>query len=239
MLIEELMTTLENAFLMRRLRPFIDAGLVPVVPTPSQLRQGTIEMSPYVLGTDPLTEAGYNRTAIAHPILRQPLVFFEVGLDHLRTGSALESRHTSLCAHLQLTHHRGMPVFDLQLVQTHEHGLARLRRSMEWVLHDETARARIRHRLARAILVEADAYFLRFLGPAGWIARAERFDYPSPADEGTAMPPEFYSLVGFVNHCATELPRSLDEIPRSRRPAHLARLAGRRFREVGALGWLR
>jgi hypothetical protein len=130
-----------------------------------------------------------------------------------------------------------MPVFDLQLVQTHENALERLEQSMMWILRGATYRARRRNRLAETILVGADAYLHRYLGPRGYIARAARFDYPSPAAEGSAMPREFYSLVDFVSYSATAFPRTLDAVAWRLRPRYYAHLATRRFREVGGLGW--
>ena len=217
-----------------RLQVFTDAGLLRRIPTPWQLRQGEWEMTPYVMSTDATTEAGYTR--LGHPLLRQPIIFREVGRDHLATGSALGVKLESLCAHLQLTYHQGMPVFDLQLVQTHPDGLVRLRAALEDMAAASTPLGRRRRRIAKAILQDPDAYIGRFFGADGWLARAERFEYAMPAEEGSAFPPEFFSLVGFLNYCADSFPE--DEPSWARRPGHLLHLAGRRFREGRGFGWL-
>jgi hypothetical protein len=220
-----------------RLRVFLEAGLLPRVPTPWQIRQGELEMTPYVISTDATAEEGYAGAPLGHPLLRQPLVFSQVGRDHLRVGSALGVRHAALCAHLALTYHRGMPVFDLQAVQTHPDGLARLRQAMQELAAGATPEARRRRRIAALVLARPDAYVAEFLGEDGWIARAERLDYPSAADQGSAFPPEFFSLVGFLAYCAEAFPAQPGDLPWRRLPGHLARLAGRRFREGRGFGW--
>ena len=223
--------------LEQRLRVFIDAGLLRQVPTPWQIRQGELQMAPYVTSTDATAEEGYEGRFLGHPVLRQPLIFSQVGPDHLRIGSALGCAHASLCAHLELTYHRGMPVFDLQVVQTHEDGLARLRRSLEALLLGAEPQARRRRRIAGWILARPDDYYASFLGEDGWIARAERFDYATSEGEGSNFPPEFFSLVGFLDHCASSFPAERRDVPLARLPGHLLGLAGRRFREGGRFGW--
>jgi hypothetical protein len=223
-----------SARLAQRLRVFTDAGLLRRIPTPWQLRQGDWEMTPYVASTDATDESGYTR--LGHPVLRQSIIFWEVGLDHLATGSALGVKLASLCTHLELTYHQGMPVFDLQLVQTHENGLARLRAALEDIAAGATPLGRRRKRIMALILRDPEAYLGRFFGADGWLERAARFDYATPAEERSAFPPEFFSLVGFLDYCATQFPaeRSFSSL---RVPGHLLQLAGRRFREGRGLGW--
>lgn len=223
--------SVHDAEIERRLAPFLARGLIRRVPTRWQLLQGTLEMTPYVLSSDATAEQRYAGTPFGHPILRQPLIFARVGLDHLRTGAALGAKLGSVCAHLHLTHHQGMPVFDLQVVQTHPDGLARLRARTEELLENQSARARRDNRLVALILPRAAEYYRQFLGADGWIARAERFDYPTAQDEGAALPEEFWSLTSFLEHCATTFPATSREWPWSRYPGHLARLATRRFRD--------
>jgi hypothetical protein len=223
--------------LHQRLRVFREAGLLPRVPTLWQIHQGELEMAPYVTSTDATAEAGYRRRRLGHPVVRQPIIFSQVGLDHVRVGSGLGVALASLAAHLQLTFHQGMPVFDLQVAMTHPDGLARLRASFEALVAGATPRMRRRRRLAAQILAEPDAYFARFLGADGWIARAGRLDFGAAAEEGSAFPPEFFSLVGFLDHCATSFPARPGDLPARRWPAHLVGLLGRRFREGRGFGW--
>ncbi|HTM21203.1 MAG TPA: hypothetical protein VL172_11860 [Kofleriaceae bacterium] len=217
-----------------RLRPFVTAGLLTRIPTPAQLRQAELEMTPYVISTDATLESAYRRP-FGHPLLRQPLVASQVGIDHFRTGSALGARLPSLIAHLQLTYHQGMPVFDLQAVQTHPAGLDQLRGAMIDIRAPRTALARRRRRIADLIFRDPDGYFDRFLGGDGWIARAARFDYDSAAAAASSFPPEFFSLVGLLEYSARTFP---DRPPR-RAPGRLLALASRRFREGRGFGWFR
>jgi hypothetical protein len=221
-----------------RLRPFLDAGLLRSVPTRWQIRLGQIEMTPYVISTDATAEEGY-RPGFGHPLVRQPIIFSQVGVDHLRTGSALGARLDSLCAHLQLTYHRGMPVFDLQAVQTHAGGLDRLEAAIDDIQAGTSRTGRRRRAIASLILRDPDAYFERFTGADGWIARARRFDYAVPADEDSHFPAEFFSLIGFLDHCARSFPPrpSADWRAALRAPGRVVALAGRRFREGRGFGW--
>jgi hypothetical protein len=223
--------------LRQRLRIFLDAGLLRRIPTRWQIQQGTLQMLPYVSSTDATAEAWYEGAPFGHPLVRQPLIIARVGLDHFRTGPALGAKRSSLVEHLHLTYHQGMPVFDLQLVQTHERGLDVLRERTEVLLANDTPRARRFNRYASLILPRAHDYYRQFLGSDGWIARAERLEYPTPEQEGAAFPPEFYSLVGFLSYCADAFPARPGDVAWTRLPAHLLAVAGRRFREGRAFGW--
>ena len=213
-----------------RLAVFTTAGLLPRVPTRWQLLQGEIEMTPYVVSTDATAEEGYRDHLASHPLVRQVRLFAHVGRDHLRTGSALGAKLESICAHLILTFHRGMPVFDLQVVQTHPGGLARLRAAIAETLDRSTALGRRRRAIADTLFVDPVGYLAQF---DDWIARAERFDYPPPDREGSKFPPEFFSLVALARYSEATFRR---EIPMLL-PLHVARLASRRAREGGRMGW--
>jgi hypothetical protein len=217
----------------QRLQVFRDHGLLAQTPTRWQLLQAEIEMTPYVISTDATDETAYRDHVLAHPIMRQAMIFSHVGLDHVRTGSALGARLESLCAHLILTYHQGMPVFDLQVVQTHPEGLTRLAAAIRETLDRSSSLGARRHRLVSRLLRDPRGYLERFLGPTGYIARAARFDYATADAAGSAFPPEFWSLVALADYAARTFPRDL---PR-RMPRHLARLATRRFREGGGFGW--
>ena len=223
--------------LAQRFSTFVDAGLLRRVPTRWQLLQGEIEMTPYVISTDATSEEGYRAHAPSHPLVRQLLLLAHVGPDHLRTGSALGAKLGSICAHLILTLHRGMPVFDLQIVQTHERGLVHLGDAIDATLAASTPAGRRRWRLVSTLLQDPRAYLEQFLGTSGWIARAERFDYPAPSDESSKFPPEFWSLVELARYSEATFPAHPRDIPLARLPAHLLHLAGRRGREGRRMGW--
>lgn len=220
-----------------RLNIFVAAGLVPRVPTRWQLLQGEIEMTPYVVSTDATAEEGYRDHLASHPLVRQLAIFGHVGLDHLRTGSALGAKLESVCAHLILTFHRGMPVFDLQVIQTHDHGLDRLRAAIRETLASSTKLGSRRKRIASRLLLDPTGYLEQFLGDTGFIARAERFDYPTPEDQGSKFPREFWSLVDLANYCAATFPERPRDLAWSAYPRHVLRLASRRTRAGGGMGW--
>ncbi|HEY5926404.1 MAG TPA: hypothetical protein VIV11_32180 [Kofleriaceae bacterium] len=204
------------------------------MPTRWQLLQAEVEMTPFVISTDATAEEGYRRSVLAHPLLRQALIFGHVGRDHLRTGSALGARLESICAHLIVTFHRGMPVFDLQVIQTHQGGLVRLAAAIEETRLGSTSTGRSRRALARRLFRDPDAYLAQF---ADWIARAASFDYPHPADEGSNFPPEFFSLVALAEYAAQSFPARPGDLAWTRYPAHVVGLASRRFRDGNGFGW--
>lgn len=217
--------------LKNRLQAFLDAGLVNTIPTHFQIWQGETEMTPYVLSSDATAEEGYVGARFGTPWIRQPLIFSQVGRDHFRVGCALNASLQSVCTHLHLTYHRGMPVFDLQLIQTHPGGLDILERSIIEILDGSTPTTRRRKKIASLILARPEEYLEKFLGPSGWIARARRFDYPPPTVELSSFPPEFYGLVDFMNYCARSFPATPSDLPWVAYPQHFARLFLRRLRE--------
>jgi hypothetical protein len=218
-----------------RLQVFVDAGLLARVPTRWQLLQAEIEMTPYVVSTDATAEEGYRDHLASHPLVRQLRIFAHVGRDHLRTGSALGAKLESVCAHLILTYHRGMPVFDLQVIQTHERGLDRLRDAIRETLDASTPVGARRRAIATTLLRDPVAYLESFLGDEGHIARAARFDYPGPGDQGSKFPREFWSLVDLAAYAAETFearPLAWAHLPR-----HVMQLASRRARDGRGMGW--
>ncbi len=215
---------------------FVQAGLLSELPTHWQLWLGAFEMTPYVLSPDVTAEEHYRDSFWALPAARQPFLLAHIGTDHLSSGSGLRVRLESCCKHLQLTWHEGMPTYDLQLAQTHPDGLETLRRSTEALLADESPEARRQNRLARRLFPDPEAYYRQFTDPGGWIDRAAAFDYePPPAD--SAMPAEFTSLVGFVDHCARSYPRTPAETGWTAIPGAFATALLRRTREGGGMDW--
>jgi len=221
--------------LAARLAPFVDAGLVRKIPTTAQVKQGEFEMLPYVISSDATNEIHYVGTLLGHPVVRQPVIFSLVGLDHLEIGTGLAAKLDSVIRHIHFTYHQGMPVWDLQVIQTHERGLERLREETEALLAPKSVTHRARRALLGLILADPAPYLRLFLGDNGYIARAERFDYPKPSDEDAAFPAEFFSLVDFVNYCAETFPA---HVPLRRVPKRLVEVVSRRFREGKRIEWL-
>jgi hypothetical protein len=76
------------------------------------------------------------------------------------------------------------------------------------------------------------------LGPDGWIARAERFDYETTAEIGTAMPQHFFDLIDFLRHVEANFPAHPRDLAPYELLRHLSELPTRRFREGRGLAWL-
>ncbi len=216
-----------------RLAGFIDAGLIGEIPTDWQLLQGQLEMAPFVVLPDEGDSARYAGAPMSHPVLRTPLVFGHIGWEHLRVGHGLHSSPLALFKHLAIVQHEGMPVYDMQLVQTVPQGLERLRAHMQAIEDATTASRWAERALIDLVIPDASSYRRNFLAPGGWIDRAAAFDYePVPA----ILRPEFATLVNFINYCLVTFaptPEGLDPFTRMR---HMARLFSTRFRAATSPG---
>lgn len=193
----------------QRLRSFLDAGLIKRIPTSWQLLCGQIEMAPYVILPDEGDDARYAGAPLGHPLMRTPIVFLEIGIDHFRAGHGLHARPESVYRHLNFVFHEGMPVFDLQLVQTVPGGLQRFREYTQAIEDGTSGKARRQRSRIDMILPNASGYRAQFLQPGGWIERAEKLDYPTDEDIAEFLRPEFSSLVRFANYCS----ETFDETP--------------------------
>ncbi len=213
-----------SADLDERLQIFVEAGLLNAVPTWWQEQQGTLEMTPWVLSPDVTNEGQYRDSLWAKPVVRQPFLAMYIGLDHFATGSGLKMKLSSICRHLQLTWHDGMPVFDLQVIQSHENGLEIFRQKTLELIADETPEARRQNQIARRLFPDPVAYYRLFTDPGGYIDRAQAFDYPTAEQQNSKVPAHFFSLVGFLQHCADNHPATRREVGLML-PARVARLA--------------
>lgn len=224
------MLTAAPADLATRLAPFTERGLIPTLPTAWQLLCGQVEMAPYVVLPDAGDRGRYAGAPLGHPLLRQPVVLSQVGLDHFRVGHGLLVAPRAQRDHLAFVFHEGMPVYDLQVCQTHPRGLEQLRAHLEALDTPRTARARARHRLASLVIPDAASYPRRFLEPGGYIDRAAAFDYDGPAAD--FLRPEFTSLVSFMRYCAAafEPAPARRDAAWWRRAGRLVSLGSRRFR---------
>jgi len=217
-----------------RLAPFLERGLLrEPLPTTWQLLLGQLEMAPYVVMPDAGDAKRYEGALYSHPLVRTPIVVSQIGWEHLRVGHGLHSSMEALERHIAYVFHEGMPVFDLQLVQTHPGGLARLRKFLDDI-ESGASEEHLRHRrLSGLIIPNAARYRSWFTAPGGWIDRAAAFDYPTIDTAAPFLRAEFTDLVAFVAYCARTFPPS----PLAERPdkavARIAALATRRFREKG------
>ncbi|MFT7582884.1 MAG: hypothetical protein ACI9MR_004569 [Myxococcota bacterium] len=216
-----------------RFKPFIDAGLIQGIPTPWQLALGAIEMAPYVIMPDDGDKDRYSGALLGNPLLRQPIIFAYVGRDHMRIGHGLDVSPKSQRRHLNFVFHEGMPVYDLQLVQTHPDGLEELRRAMMQLEEGTLPQRAWQRRMIDLVIPDASSYRRRFVEPGGYIDRALAFDYPPLDGVAEFLRPEFTSLTTFIDYCLESFEPARDP----KRPWHTVRevadLATRRLRNVG------
>jgi hypothetical protein len=194
--------------LSRRLAIFVEAGLIDTIPTEWQLLLGQLEMAPYVVMPDAGDGNRYAGAPLGHPLLRTPLVFARIGLEHLRVGHGLHSSLKALLLHVAYVFHEGMPSFDLQLVQSHPGGLDALAAFLADIEHGDSSEAARHRRLIDLVVPQASAYRRAFIEPGGWIDRARAFAYPTEADVAAFLRPEFTDLCRFINYCARTFPAS-------------------------------
>ena len=161
-----------------RLRPFTDTGLLTSVPNSWQILQGSFEMAPYVVIPDKDDSDRYEPSPISHPLLRTPIVLAYVGLDHFHIGSGLGASPRSIIRHLCIVHHQIMPDYDLQLLQTHEAGLDRLRSYIRALDHPRPRLiTRLQRRMISTVMPNAREYRNELIRPGGWIDQAERMEF--------------------------------------------------------------
>lgn len=218
--------------LAARLRPFTERGLVTQVPTEWQLMLGQLEMAPYVVMPDAGDVRRYDGARLGHPLLRTPIVIAQIGWEHFRVGHGLHSSMEALERHLAYVFHEGMPVYDLQLVQTHAGGLGRLRAFLEQVDAAATPEHGRHRRLIDLIIPNARAYRAAFTAPGGWIDQAAAFDFPAADATPTFLRPEFTSLVRFLEYCTQTFPPSARGEPPLQVLRTVAELATRRWRNA-------
>lgn len=196
--------------LEEKLSFFLDNGMLDRVPTKWQVLQGEVEMLPYVVLPFDDDDERYKDTSIGkHKLLRTALLAGYTYGGHLRAGTGLAVNERDLQKHLLGVFHLGQPVYDLQLLQTYPRGLENLERRIHILneplekLHaDKIGSTRSRLRLEKR--------FLESIVPQGYhdqllveIERAKELDY-DPAHD--TRRPEFWSLVGLMDYCATHFP---------------------------------
>lgn len=216
-----------------RLDVFRRHGLVPDIPSMFQLLLGQLEMAPYVALPDAGDTSRYAGAVLGHPLVRTPVVLTEIGLDHLRVGHGLHARPESVYRHLNFVFHEGIPVFDLQLVQTVPGGLEAFRSYTRAIDEGSTPKARWQRTRIDWILPHAHCYRANFLEEGGWIDRCAAFDYPDEEETADFLRPEFTSLVRFANYCARTFPRRPADITLKELAVLVTDLPTRAVRGVG------
>ena len=190
--------------LRRRMRVYLQGGIVTNLPNRWQVVQGEWEMAPYVVVPDDDDAVRYAGAPMGNPLLRTPIVLCYIGLDHFRVGTGLGASKNSVIKHLNIVHHQVMPDWDLQLLHLKPDGLEHLR----WYINQlDSKRPAIKHRIHRmlidAVLPDARDYRQSFVKQGGWIDKANNFDYTPDSEIPEYLRPEFFSLTRFLDWCNT------------------------------------
>jgi hypothetical protein len=177
-----------------RLGFFLGHGMLHTLPTPWQIRVGSLAMLPLYLSESERERERSRGTWLGQVPLRVPLQVLYCPQQSLSaTGLGMAPRH--LVQHLLSVYHEDAFLgYDLQLLQSHPEGLGQLRRE---------ARRIAEGRGRGAILLQ------RLVGQPGYHRGLERlaeaamdFCYPDPED----LDPCFVTLTGFAAFCS-RLPR--------------------------------
>jgi hypothetical protein len=175
----------------QRLQFFVDQRLLPRIPSAWQVAIGSLTMLPVVYGESDGKRARNRRTLLGQIPVRAPLQLLYCPQQAIVGTGLFASRETVLRHVLSVFHEDAMLTYDLQLLQTHEGGLAELERRARRVARNDTLTAR---------------FLTGMVGGAGYHDRiaqlasaASRFEYPAPPlhhPDG-----RFASLVGFASYC--------------------------------------
>ncbi|MBN1206965.1 MAG: hypothetical protein JXB05_18925 [Myxococcaceae bacterium] len=177
--------------LQERLGFFVKHGYLDRVPTPWQLKVGTLAMLPVTLSESERERVRSRATLMGQVPIRVPLQILYNPRQAL-PDSGLTQRRESIVRHvLSVYHEDAFLGFDLQLLQSHPGGLALLREEAAKVVEGRTRWAPFLRRL-----VGWPGYHARLIELA---EAAERFEYPDPLDTD----PRFASLVSFARFCNT------------------------------------
>lgn len=173
-----------------RLNFFVERRLIPRVPSSWQLAVGSLTMMPVVYGESDGKRARNRRTLLGQIPVRASLQMLYCPQQVLVGTGLLATRETVIRHVLSVFHEDSMLTYDLQLLQTHQGGLAELQERARTVARNDTLMARL-----LAGMVGGRGYHARVVELA---RAAERFEYP---DE----PPDsrFGTLVGFARYCLT------------------------------------
>lgn len=170
---------------------FARRGALERLPTPWQLKVGWLAMLPVTLSESERERATSRRTWMGQVPIRVPLQVL-YNPRQLVTDTGISQRADQVVKHLLSVYHEDAFLgYDLQLLESHEGGLALLAREAERVASGRTRWA---------------PYLTHLVGGPGYHARlvelaeaAQRSESPDPRD----IDPRFASLVGFARFCCS------------------------------------
>jgi hypothetical protein len=164
---------------------FVRRGLLPSVPEPKQVIDGTIAMMSFAFNETPIEFAANRKSAWGRIPLRVPLQLIYCPQQAVVWNGLLATPRT-LVKHLCSSFHEdGVIAYDLQLLQSHEGGL-------ELLALEASRVASGTHRWSRMLSAIAGGYHAHL---AELARSAQRFEYPAD------LHPSFSSLVGFGRYC--------------------------------------
>ena len=178
-----------TAHIAARMGFFARRGYLDALPSPWQVKVGWLAMLPFILSESDRERARSRRTWLGQIPIRVPLQVLYCPRQ-LFADTGLTQTPGQLAGHLLSVYHEDAYLgYDLQVLQSHPGGLARLRREARRVIAGQTPWAPVLRRL-----VGWPAYHQRLIALA---EAAEDFVYPDALD----LDPRFASLVGFAKFC--------------------------------------
>ncbi len=174
-----------------RLGPFLRRGELTKLPSPWQVKVGWFAMLPVTLSESDRERERSRNTLMGQVPIRVPLQIL-YNPRQLLTDTGISQRADQIVRHLLSVYHEDAFLgYDLQLLQSHEGGLALLRDEARKVVDGATPWAGYLRRL-----VSWPEYHARLIALS---EDAEQSRYPDPLD----VDPRFASLVGFARYCLT------------------------------------
>jgi hypothetical protein len=200
-----------------RVQAFVDAGLLEPneVPTLHQIRCAGSEMVPRVIVPYSEDQERYKGTELGpSPPKRFLALLKELGWNHLISDAGFGISLDCIAKHVNTHLHPGrIPIYDLQLAQTHPDGLGYVRDLTERISlgkEEEALRIRI---LAERIIPDAQRYrddLIRY------IDQAERFNYKLETPE--VVDKEYFDLLSFLKHAQADFPERKTSAQRAMGP---------------------
>ena len=174
-----------------RLGFFAKHGLLERLPSPWQIRIGWAAMLPITLSESERERQRSRSTWAGQIPVRVPLqLLYSPRQVFADTGLGLAPKH--IVRHLLCVYHEDAFLgYDLQLLHSHEHGLALLEHEAQRIVDGSNPMTPILRKV-----VGWPGYHARLIELA---QAARQFDYPDTLD----LDPRFSSLIGFARFCST------------------------------------
>jgi len=177
--------------IQQRLGFFLHHGYLDSLPTPWQLRIGTLAMLPIALSESERERARSRQTWLGQVPIRVP---FQLAYcpSQFFADSGIQMHPRSLVKHVISVYHEDAFIgYDLQLLHSHPNGLSLLRQEAQRVIDGSNRWSPLLRRM-----VGHPGYHQNLIELAN---RAQSFAYPSTED----LDPRFVTFTGFAKFCTT------------------------------------